>query len=413
LRVGVYIGNIKPDKGGGHTFEEDIINALVEMAPKSNHTFIILTESAPSPLDHHFPPNFMQFNLQDFRSIQNNKGLSLRPSKFYNNAIARKILKIFRSSRETLITVDEIVRDIGLDIIWNLTPVFGIYPSSTPFISIVWDLQHRLQPWFPEVSAHGRWNNREKRFSQLRRASFVIAGTEAGKLEIINFYQVPSERIKLIPHPTPQFALIEKSPNSDTGFKKLIEKYNIPPGYLFYPAQFWSHKNHVNLVHALSILRKKHGLTLPLVFVGSDQGNESHVREVVRQLNLCAQVYFLGFVPEEDLVLLYQNAFALTYVSFFGPENLPPLEAFALGCPVISADVPGAEEQLGDSALLVDPKDENNIAEAIKSLHDDPVLRKKLVTIGKVRASNWTSKDFVNRVFSLLDEFESIRRCWD
>jgi glycosyltransferase involved in cell wall biosynthesis len=43
----------------------------------------------------------------------------------------------------------------------------------------------------------------------------------------------------------------------------------------------------------------------------------------------------------------------LRYPSFFGAENLPPLEAFALGCPVIAADMPGAREQLGDAAILV------------------------------------------------------------
>ncbi|MFM6269445.1 MAG: glycosyltransferase, partial [Dolichospermum sp.] len=53
---------------------------------------------------------------------------------------------------------------------------------------------------------------------------------------------------------------------------------------------------------------------------------------------------------------LYINAFSLAFMSFFGPDNLPPLEAMALGCPVIASKVSGSEEQLGNNALLVNPK---------------------------------------------------------
>jgi len=146
--------------------------------------------------------------------------------------------------------------------------------------------------------------------------------------------------------------------------------------------------------------------------VGSDKGNVNHVKRWVNELGLEKQVRFLGFVPQEDLISLYRNAFALTYLTFFGPENLPPLEAFALSCPVVASDVSGAREQLGDAALLVDPANPAACAQAIKSLHDDPALRDVLIERGLERASRWTGRDFVRGVFSIFDEFEAIRRCW-
>jgi glycosyltransferase involved in cell wall biosynthesis len=129
-------------------------------------------------------------------------------------------------------------------------------------------------------------------------------------------------------------------------------------------------------------------------------------------LGLSDHVRFLGFVSQDDLVSLYRHALALTYVSFFGPENLPPLEAFALGCPVIASNVAGAHEQLGDAALLVDPKSPAEIAEAIKAVYENTSLRELLVRRGLARACRWTGGDFVRGVFSLLDEFVPIRRCW-
>ncbi|MFM6311138.1 MAG: glycosyltransferase, partial [Dolichospermum sp.] len=118
------------------------------------------------------------------------------------------------------------------------------------------------------------------------------------------------------------------------------------------------------------------------------------------------------FVPQEDMASLYINAFALTFMSFFGPDNLPPLEAMALGCPVIASKVSGSEEQLGNNALLVNPKEPQEIAQAIKSLWYDSTLRDNLIQQGKQKASQWTAKDYVQSLFSLLDEFEAIRRCW-
>jgi glycosyltransferase involved in cell wall biosynthesis len=123
-------------------------------------------------------------------------------------------------------------------------------------------------------------------------------------------------------------------------------------------------------------------------------------------------VHCLGFVPRHDLILLYRYAAALTFVSFFGPDNLPPLEAFASGCPVIAADVPGAAEQLGDAVLRVNPKSPEQMAKAIYTLHQDDVLRRALIQRGFVRAKQWTGTDYVKSVFDILDDLAAVRRCW-
>ncbi|PYK03966.1 MAG: hypothetical protein DME66_10980 [Verrucomicrobia bacterium] len=158
-------------------------------------------------------------------------------------------------------------------------------------------------------------------------------------------------------------------------------------------------------------LKQKYNLRLPVVFTGSDQGNESYIRQLVQTLQLDDQVFFLGHVSRPALRVLYQNAFILCYPSFFGPLNLPPLEAFALGCPVI-ADIPGAKQELGDAAMLVNPANEFEIAEALKSVRSDSAKRESLIARGKERARRFTGSDFANGLFDLLDEFQPIRRCW-
>jgi glycosyltransferase involved in cell wall biosynthesis len=399
MKVGVLLPNIPPTVGGGFAFQDDVFQSLLKL--ESKHTFVIfgyLSEAQAREAG--------AKHLQFFPFPRSFPG---RAISYLARSAASAVadLPIIGNRLRVTTRFQRAIRDLGIGVMWFVGPSY--IEVDIPYIFTVWDLQHRLQPWFPEVSANGEWRRREKMYATaIPRASAVIVGTEAGKAEIVQFYGVPPERVKLIPHPTPRFAL---DASKDSG-REVLAKYRIPEGYLFYPAQFWPHKNHVGLLWAVKILQEQHGLTLPVVFVGSDMGNLPYVRRVVNELGLSAQVHFLGFVPQEDLVGLYRNAVALTYLTFFGPENLPPLEAFALGCPVIASNVSGAQEQLGDAALLVDPTNEEQVALAIKSLYEDVELRSTLVQRGFERASRWTGRDFVRSVFPILDEFEPVRRCW-
>jgi glycosyltransferase involved in cell wall biosynthesis len=222
------------------------------------------------------------------------------------------------------------------------------------------------------------------------------------------FYQVPDARIRILPHPTPRFALDGDGLTAEA----VRESFQLPDTYLLYPAQFWPHKNHANLVRALNYLGDRHGKRPALVLVGSDKGNQSYIRRLVKEYRLDKQVIFLGFVEPRDLIGLYRGALMLVYASMGGPENLPPLEAFALGCPVAAADIAGAREQLGEAAVLFNPSDPADIGETIAGLANDPSLQSALRERGLTRARRWTAEHFVHGVFALFDEFVPIRRCW-
>ena len=397
MRIGIYLEYISPTSGGGYTFQRDILGAFSNMQTESRHSFFLFVDIR---------------NLKEINRDPQFHGINKIPYRIPRivrlvGSVARRF-NIFYLDK--LGTVEQLAVRNGIEFLWFLTP--APYPVDIPYLTVVWDLQHRLQPWFPEVSHGMEWQNREVlNASVLRRAAVIVSGNEAGKNEIREFYGVNQERICLLPHPTPGFSLMQSSSND----REVLNKYGIDEHcqYLFYPAQFWSHKNHVNLLLAVRLLKEKHGLPLSVVFVGSDKGNKGYIRGLVRKLDLEKQVFFLDFVPAEHLAALYRRAVALTYVTFFGPENLPPLEAFGLGCPVIASEVSGAREQFGEAAVYVNPKDPGSIASAIKIVYQDRELRKELISRGKDRAQRWTSKDFVRGVFRILDDFETVRRCWD
>jgi glycosyltransferase involved in cell wall biosynthesis len=392
MRVGVYFGFGDPKVGGGFTFQHSVSSALAELAGESRHKFVLLGS-----------PNVVG------NSVSNIEVLSLGSSVLRRHFFGLFPNWVRRPLRQMLFTrYGEARRFLssGFDMIWHVGS--SCLTMEIPYIFTVFDLQHLVQPYFPEVSVEGEWENREtENNTVLRRASRIIVSTNVGKAEIERFYQVPPERIVVLPYAAPEFP----AATENAGGEVLI-KYGIPCNYLFYPAQFWPQKNHIGLLHAVKYLRQQWDISLPVVFVGSDKGNLSYVKEWVVKLGLSDQVHILGFVPWLDLIALYKNALALTMPTLVGPDNIPSLEAFKLGCPVITSNLPGFDEQLGNAALLVDPKDTKQIAAAIKSLYENSVLRNTLVDRGFQKAGKWTWRDYVRGVFKVLDDFEPIRRSW-
>ncbi len=399
MRVGVYVANHSPEAGGGFTIVNELLGALRGQEAPSAHEFVVLTTS-DSWKDQ--PSGALE--VVSLRDAILKLPTASRVEAKLQRGYARMLGRRHRPDGAPWPSpeVDEILSRHRIDVIWYLS-VWDYCTLEVPFMTVIWDLQHRLQPFFPEVSDDGKWDYRERWLSTvLRRAAMVVTGTAVGQEEIERFYGVPPTRIRVIPHPTPTF--IDR-----------VQTDDVHPGvdgqYLFYPAQFWPHKNHANLLEALRLLRAD-GLNLSLALTGSDKGNLSHVRSLAKEMGMESAVHMLGFVSEAQLVSLYRHAAALTYVTFFGPENLPPLEAFAAGCPVIASDVAGAREQLGEAALLVDPRSPPQIAAAVKSICSDGALRSRLVAAGRQRALRSTPASFVRSVNQWLDGFETTRRCW-
>ena len=284
------------------------------------------------------------------------------------------------------------------------------FETGIPYVMTIHDLQHRLQPEFPEVSANGEWERREYIFRNgIRYATLLLADSEVGKEDILNFYGpygVTPDRVKVLPFlPTCYLAVNV----SESERQRVRMTYHLPERYLFYPAQFWPHKNHARIVQALGLLKQANRIKIPIVFCGSNmEGIQRRTfREVMslsHQLGVEDQVHYLGYVPDEDMSGLYAGAVALVMPTFFGPTNIPVLEAWALGCPVLTSHIRGIQEQSGDAAVLVDPRSVEAIADGIYRLWTDENLRPALADRGRHRLSAYTPGDYRRRLIEILGE---------
>ncbi len=418
MKIGIYLPEIRPEEGGAFTFVETVVAGLAGPARQRPLARSITAAAPDSVVVFHYGPSgdlakHFAGKPIEFHSLASGPLERFAKKVWFGEVSSRlqgSLNLVSRVLSRSLpypsgSPLDHAARRRGIDLMWFPTPMFE--RVDIPYVVTIWDLEHRAQPYFPELAAQGEWRAREQYFSEaLRRASYVVTGTSVGRDEIIRCYGVDASRIRVLPHPTPSFA-IEAARTAKTPLALAV-----PSPYVFYPAQFWSHKNHVGLLHGLAELRRR-GVTVHAALVGSDKGNLGHVQARATELGVADLVHFPGFVSREDLIALYRNAAALVYTSLCGPENLPPLEAMALGCPVIASDIPGAREQLADAALLVDTLDPSALADAIERVLTSPDdIRSQLQEAGRARAARYTQTEFGRDLHAIVEEFRRHRDLW-
>jgi glycosyltransferase involved in cell wall biosynthesis len=272
----------------------------------------------------------------------------------------------------------------------------ALFPG--PVLASVHDLMHRYEPHFPETSSYGRSRYRDGYLrSVCGHAAGILVDSEMGRRQVEESYGTPSDRLFVLPYIPPAYL------SEAIAAAEFEEKYHLPPKYIFYPAQFWEHKNHLRLIRAIAEVRKD----LPdicLVLVGSKNKGYAAARREVETLGLQRQVRFAGYVPECDMAEFYRRARALVLPTLFGPTNIPPLEAFALGCPVAVSGVYGMPEQVGDAGLLFDPYSVESMATTIRQLWLDDQLCERLRVRAKARAAAWGPAQFAAVLHRIIQQ---------
>jgi glycosyltransferase involved in cell wall biosynthesis len=266
-----------------------------------------------------------------------------------------------------------------------------------PALSTIHDLMHRYEKRFTEVSASGEYRLREWTFQNMCRWSLgILVDSEVGKSQVMESYNVPGHKIHVLPYVPPKYIYSERTSN---GFES---RYPLPSKFLFYPAQFWEHKNHKMLIRAMGRL-KNECPDLKLVLSGSGKNGYQSTARLIKDLRLSKDIIIFSYIPDEDMAEMYRRARALVMPTFFGPTNIPPLEAFAAGCPVAISRIYGIPEQVGEAALLFNPESEDEIARCIRRLWNDDELCRELSRRGRQRAEKWNERHFRGRLKEIIN----------
>ena len=275
------------------------------------------------------------------------------------------------------------------------------------FISTLWDLTHRTSLEFPEVREFGIFQNRENHYKN-NLASAYLTLTDSERLADLAsfFYGIERKRFLAMPF-SPSLSI-----SNQDGLTKqqVLDEYGLSEGYLFYPAQFWPHKNHIRILEAMVLLKSK-SIFPQVVFSGKDYGGKERLVKYIHKNELTNQVHFLGFVPSRSMKGLYEGSLAVLMPTYFGPTNLPPLEAWALNKLLIYSD--GVGDQVGKGAILVNPNCALEVASAIERATKlngvEEYIKNGLKQLEKNRAQILNAEaELLNR----LIDFDRLSACW-
>lgn len=222
----------------------------------------------------------------------------------------------------------------------------------------------------------------------VKQAQTILAVSEATKRDLIELYKVPVESIVTTP----------LAPASTTGLRnaasQVMVKYDVTPGmYVLFVSRIEAKKNPITLIRAFIELRRRYGVGHPLklILAGSNGFGGDEAMKIAKASNCVHDIQFLGYVPDEDIPALMENALCFAFPSLGEGFGIPVLEAMAAGAPVIASDIPAVREVAGDAALLVPPLDVAKWTVALDTMLVDQKRRAELTAKGleRVKAFSW------------------------
>lgn len=399
MKVGIWLdAEYTPEEGGGYSYYDKLVKAIDAYPFDSSVEVCFVTESHSAVL--HLQRSLCR--LTHIPNISIWKRIKKRFSRVCQNELIRE------NALNKQIRYRQILKDNGIDVIYYLRQS-ECHISNYPFIATNWDIGHSSTYAFPEVAMDGQFESRNHFYTNiLPKALFVFAESEAGKQELLQYTRISEDKIKVVPI----FAgnCVEDT-ISEIEQQNVLEQYSlIQYKYFFYPAQFWAHKNHYGLLCAFAKFHQNHP-EYKLVLTGSDKGNLLYIKSLVEKLDLIDSVVFPGFVPTSVINTFYKQSTSLVMASFFGPTNMPPIEAMQLGCPVVCSDISGHREILGDAALYFDPADTQSIVDAMEQISKERESYVKLLKEQNIK-SKFIVDSALQSINSALVQLVPIRSTW-
>ena len=266
-----------------------------------------------------------------------------------------------------------------------------------PYVVTVHDLTPLKFPdrFPPGIKGKVRWLLQKK---QLQSARALITDSEASKKDIVKFVDISAGKVHVVYLAADKIFKTKKSAN----------KFSLPDKFVLYVGDVNYNKNLPLLAQTCL------SLNFPLVVVGKQaidknfNRNHPENQDLIKFQALAAanpqKIITLGYVKTEDLVAIYNLATVFAQPSLAEGFGLPVLEAFACGCPVITSSNTSLAEISGQAALLINPRDQSQLAYALKSLWLNPNLRTKYTHLGQAQIKQFSWEVTAQNTIKIYDQ---------
>ncbi|MFC1615741.1 glycosyltransferase family 4 protein [Patescibacteria group bacterium] len=234
----------------------------------------------------------------------------------------------------------------------------------------------------------------------VKKSAKILTVSKNTKADLLNKFDMGEDKIDVI------------YCSASNSFKELetenlinYQKQNqIPSKFFLAVGTVIPRKNYQKLVQAFALVHK----TYPeyhLLIVGKEGWGTEKVLDEVEKNYLDKHVHFLDYVSQSGLINLYNLATAFVFPSLYEGFGIPPLEAMKCGCPVIASNRSSVPEVVGKAAILVDPNDQNGIAQAMKKFITDAMLRESFREKGLKQAQNFSWRKSAEKLLEIINTF--------
>lgn len=371
-------------QGGAFNYSLNILNIL-RKKEFENFSIILITDDIE---------NFKFFSNQGVNIRLIKKSVITRVYDFFNTIKwLKKIFykfNIFSQLEKFLIS-----ENINL-IIFPTGSKTPLSLQKTNYVTTLLDICHLEYSLFPEINDISNFSDKELFIRNcIPRSVFTLTVSQELKDKAEELY--PSLRNKLVVAPL--------SLNHFKYDKEKITTNNLNKNFIFYPAHYSAHKNHLSVIKSLKYLKENYNKKINLICCGHDKGNLKYLESKTKELNLEKQITFNKFQTKEEIYNYYKKCKAVLFLSLFGPVNIPPIEAWYYKKPLIcNQEFIG---QVKKAAILVDPLDYKNIAEGINQL-DSTELVNDLIAKGNLNLKDIENDD-MNSTKNILNKIEDYR----
>ncbi len=235
------------------------------------------------------------------------------------------------------------------------------------------------------------------------RAAHIITDAESGRQEIIELLGVKPEKVTAIPLGVDA----RFQPLEPVQIEQFRREKNLPARFVLYMGTLEPRKNIPLLLKGFARLKKEQPQAVEgveLILGGAKGWMYEEIFRLVRELDLEAITHFPGYVNEEELPLWYNSAECFVYPSVYEGFGLPPLEAMACGCPVITSNTSSLPEVVGAAGLTVGPQDEIGLSAALAQLLTSSTERSIRRELGIVQARKFSWEETARRTLEIYQE---------
>ncbi|MGQ9608534.1 MAG: glycosyltransferase family 4 protein [bacterium] len=237
----------------------------------------------------------------------------------------------------------------------------------------------------------------------VQNSNMVITDSECTTRDVMEHYSIPKEKIETIHLACGKE--FQKLPYVDLSFVR--QRYGIKERYILYVGTLEYRKNIHRMLSAFKLLKQRNGIEHQFLLVGK-QRPSFNINGIIEELDLEGSVVLTNYIPDYFLPILYNAADMFVYVSLYEGFGIPPLEAMSCGIPVISSNTSSLPEVVGDAALMVDPYDIEDIANAMYQLITDQDKWQELSRKGVERSRHFSWIKTASKTLSVYNKLQNL-----